>query len=633
MKNRSLFWVLVTAIIVRFAYFTQHIASPFFARAVLDQKYYDLCARQLAGLGGSVIDGFRPLLYPLFLSTFYRLDSEGGMVIALLVQHLLGIGMVVMVGWLASRWFGSTKVGIVTGLFFALSGPPLYFEGELLITTFFSFLLLLLWVVITIALKSDTIKRSGGLWILAGIILGLAAQARPNALPLFLLFPLLVGIQLKRKIELSKKRSFLPLLALGSLLFVQVGFGFFNAKYSGQFSLLTQAGGINFYLGNSKKADGMIPKQDRHIVYSGGYRDPIQMMANQGYEEATGEKASPKTVSIFWKEKTINEIKSNPKRWITLMIKKSWLMLWNHEVPNNRSFEFAAKEETSLLRWLPVRWFLLLALLPWGIAALTQQKEDALLAWSLSFFLLFSATIILFFVNSRFRIPLWPGMAILAGGGAIYLWNQIKQRTFLWKPILGSFVLLPLSLFNWFHISADPIENDLSMRANAYCEQARYNEALEDIQRCIRMTQNNPRYYFIEGNVFLGLKSPTNAISSYGKALALNPHDPMFYNNLGIAFEDVGDIKNALLAYHKALLLRPHFRVAKTNLLLLFVQTNQFEKANRLIRTFQKNEQGSQFQCAVLILNYKQTKNIQWLQKAKLISSKLAEQLLCLQKK
>ena len=218
-------------------------------------------------------------------------------------------------------------------------------------------------------------------------------------------------------------------------------------------------------------------------------------------------------------------------------------MLWNHEVPNNRSFEFVAKEESSLLRWLPVRWFLLLALLPWGIAALTQQKKYTLSVWSLSFFLLFSATIILFFVNSRFRIPLWPGLTILAGGGAVFLWNQIKQRTFLWKPLLWSFVLLALSLFNWFDIPADPIENDLSMRANAYCEQGRYNEALQDIQQCIRMTQNNPRYYFIEGNVFLGLKSPTNAISSYGKALALNPHDPMFYNNLGIAFEDVGDIK------------------------------------------------------------------------------------------
>ena len=111
MKKRSLFWVLVTAIIVRFAYFTQHIASPFFARAVLDQKYYDLCARQLVGEGGSIIDGFRPLLYPLFLSTFYRLDSQGGIVVALIIQHLLGIGMVIMVGGLASRWFWVNKSG------------------------------------------------------------------------------------------------------------------------------------------------------------------------------------------------------------------------------------------------------------------------------------------------------------------------------------------------------------------------------------------------------------------------------------------------------------------------------------------------------------------------------------------
>ena len=108
----------------------------------------------------------------------------------------------------------------------------------------------------------------------------------------------------------NKKRAFqkerhYSAFSFRSLVGCSSGIWLFYAKYSGKFSLLTQAGGINFYLGNSEKADGMIPKQDRHLVYSGGYRDPIQMMANQGYEEATGEKASPKTVSKFWKEKPL----------------------------------------------------------------------------------------------------------------------------------------------------------------------------------------------------------------------------------------------------------------------------------------------------------------------------------------
>ena len=85
MKIKPLAWLGIFALLVRFAYLIQHSFSPLFARAVLDQKYYDMCARQLAGLGGSVIDGFRPLLYPLFLSFFYRMDPQGGRVFALII--------------------------------------------------------------------------------------------------------------------------------------------------------------------------------------------------------------------------------------------------------------------------------------------------------------------------------------------------------------------------------------------------------------------------------------------------------------------------------------------------------------------------------------------------------------------
>ena len=74
------------------------------------------------------------------------MNLDGGMIISLVVQHLLGIGMTLMVVWLAARLFKSTAAGIGSGLLFCLSGPPLYFEGELLITTLFSFLLLLLWM-------------------------------------------------------------------------------------------------------------------------------------------------------------------------------------------------------------------------------------------------------------------------------------------------------------------------------------------------------------------------------------------------------------------------------------------------------------------------------------------------------
>ena len=327
-------YVALAAFVVRFAYLLQHMASPFFARPILDQHYYDLCARQLVGEGGNLIDGFRPLLYPLFIAPFYSINADSGLLLSLLAQHILGIIMAVMVAALTARLFESRKAGLMAGLFFALSAPPLYYEGELMIATLISFLLLTLWVSVLYILEGRVSPRPQPawkrrlhsppiLWLTCGIVLGLSAQARPNALPLILFFPGLSVVRLIQRRGPSK--ASLPLLAIPGLLIVQILFGAINANYSGDFSLMTQAGGINFYLGNSHKADGMIPRQDRHVVYEGAYKDPIQVMAEQGYREETGntDPASPKEVSDHWKEKAVEEIKTDPARWFKLVTKKN----------------------------------------------------------------------------------------------------------------------------------------------------------------------------------------------------------------------------------------------------------------------------------------------------------------------
>ena len=631
----------LTALIVRVLYFIQHVSSPFFGKPLLDQHYYDLCARQLAGAGGDLIDGFRPLFYPLFLSAFYTLDLDGGIILSIIAQHALGIGMTVMVAWLTMRIFDSTKAGVVAGLLFCFSAPPLYFEGELLIASLFSFLLLSLWIVVFQALENSTSRRAISLWLVSGLVLGFATQARPNSLPLLLFFPLLTLFRLTGRRDAcdtvpqaSRLPAWHPLLALLGLLLIQTSFGFLNSKYSGNFSLMTQADGINFYLGNSQKADGMIPRQSKHVVYKGKYRDPIQVMAEQDYREETGATGNilQSEVSNHWKKKTLEEIQQEPLRWIRLMTLKSWLMLWNHEVPNNRSFSFAANQETPILKWLPVHWWLLLALLPWGLAAFIKKGKYELGLWSVSFIVIFSGTIVLFFVNSRFRIPLWPGLAIIGGGGATYLWSSLKSRHIPPIPIVFSVVLLLLSTINWFNIPPDPIENDLSMRAKAYYEQGQHEEALKDIHTCLEITSSNPRYHFMHGNIQLASGNNKTAISAYRNAIALEPSDPMFHNNLAIAFEKTGQTDAAVIAYREALRLHPLHRAARTNLMLLFIQIGQLDQAQRMLTQLIKEEPKDPILlCAKSIILFKETGNHETLEHAKKLNLALAEQLLATQ--
>lgn len=572
MRIKATLYLTLIALTVRFLYFFQSVDSPFFGRPILDQHYYDLCARQLAGGGGELIDGFRPLLYPIFLSVFYIIDLDGGLLAALIAQLLLGVASSILVAFLSARLFNSARAGMISGLCFVLSAPPLFYEVQLLITTFCSFLLIVLWAAVLRAVEKRSIKSEIFLWLVSGLTLGLASQARPNALALLIFFPLL---SLYRLFFHQKKRSIrsaaLPLLALAGLLLVQIAFAALQARFSGHFDLITHAGGINLYLGNSREADGMIPKQDRHVVQGRIYKDPIQLMAAEGYREETGN-AGPITeqqVSKYWKNRTLTEIKHAPGRWLHLMLKKTWLMFWNHEVPNNRSFSFAAQKETPLLKWLPVRWWLLLALCPWGIAALVKHCKYEQLLWILSFFIVYSGTIIVFFVNSRFRIPLWPGMAILSGGGVLYLLHSLRNKRPLILPLSFSILFSALSLINWFDIPPDNTENDLFARSRAYLERGHPERALPDIDQCLEKYPGNPRYHFLKGNILQQMGEYPLAISFYLRAIQLSPNDPSFHNNLGVAFEHAGDTESAEKAYLHALRLQPDLPSALRNLELL----------------------------------------------------------------
>jgi tetratricopeptide (TPR) repeat protein len=640
LEKKTLVRLGLAALIVRFLYFIQHLNSPFFARPLLDQRYYELCARQLAGMGGELISGFRPLLYPAFLSIFCRLDPEGGILWAIVIQHLFGVLMTLLIAIGTSILFKNASAGIAAGILFCLSGPPLFFEGKLLITTLFSLLLLLFLLSVLWAIAEQRATRAACLWLLAGILLGFSAQARPNALPLALSFPAVSiyrWLFANRKMPFARRRSFptvqalMPILAVPALLTIQLVFAAWNTSYSNSFSLTPQAGGINFYLGNYHKADGMIPRQDRHVVYEGSYRDPIQEMSEQVFREVTGTTgaASPVEVSAFWKRRAFAEIKADPARWLGLMVKKTWLMLWSHEVPNNFSLGFAAMHDTPILRWLPIHWWLLLALFPWGIHALLQAKQHETILVLLSFLALFASTIILFFVNSRYRVPLWPCMAMIAGGGTIRLYAAIKTYQLPLRTSLASAFLLALSLINWFGIPPDPIENDLSMRANALYENGRNEEALLDINQCIEAAPGNPRYHFIRGNVLLAQNLHQEAIASFLKAISLNANDPRFHNNLGLALEHAGYLSKAETAYSKALQLRPTDQRAQMNLALLAIRTGNLKQAEQLLNPLlRKRPDDVLLRCAQAVLTFKKTGDDAMRAKAIDLHETMAQQLL-----
>lgn len=581
--RRMLLVVGAVAVVVRLLYFLEHLGSLFFALPLLDQKYYDAFARALlSGQGVEQFAGFRPVLYPQFLAVHYWIGGDGGMVLAYLSQHALGVAMALMVAIFAWKLFGEVRAGLVAGIIFALAGPPLYFEGELLITTLMSFLFLLTVGLMVASCRWEGKKAVLG-WLASGAMLSLAAQARPNVLVLLPVYLLVAGwIYWSSK----EKRSFLPLVAFVGVLVVQSGFGMINARYTGKFQLLTSAGGINLYLGNNRNADGMIPRQGASVTYTGDYRDSVQVYAEQEYRRAMedlGEVVSddPSEVSSYWVKRTREDIGEAPGAWCWLMAKKTWLMFWNHEVANNKSYQFVSTQESTVLRVLPIRWWVLMGMLPFGVLCLWRKGVKIELLVLLSCLSLYAFGIVLFFVNSRFRIPLWPILAVFSGGGCCLLYDSIRtseakgiNKYFLMFAAVGG-----LSFLNVFRVPGDDLSRDFFFRSVAAWESGRFEEAMQDAKIAARLDPSNMDIIFHLGNVAFSRDDFETALQLWQVVQESDPTEPRVYNNIGAVLEAQGRYGEALDSYLKAVEVAPGYAKSLQYAVMLELRAGRWEDA------------------------------------------------------
>ncbi len=602
---RVLLWVAALALIVRFLYFTEHAGSAFFQVAILDEKFYDALARALVdGSGASRLNpGFRPWLYPFFLAACYRLGGDWGYVLALAAQHLLGVVTAVLVAGLAIRLFRRPAAGALAGALYVLAGPPLFFEGELLITALFTFLATAqLWIVSHAGFGDRHAVRSRRRranettwWLAAGLWTGLAAQARPNMLLFLAAYPMAALLLRGAR---PARRWTLAAAAVAGAAVTLAGFALVQHGLTGRWQLVGGSGGVNFYLGNKTGADGMIPRQDRRVTYGDEYRDSVQVFAEELYREETDSgagEAAPGEVSRYWLGRAVEDIAADPERWLALLGRKTLFLAWNREIPNNKSYDFISSHESTLLDWLPVRWWLLLSLALLGLLHARSFGKRRLAFWIAAFLALHSLGVVLFFVNSRYRIPMWPAMAVLAAGGILSLVDLFKRRAAADAAVavLAAGGLAILSLVNWLRVEPPDFARDYFFRSLAFMEKGRLEEARADALASVGIDAGAAAARFHLGNVELALGRDELAFRHYQVASRLASPEPRILNNLGIIIERRGRPGLAYRYYSRALELAGDYAPALVNAALLELRAGLTARAAEKIARAEELELDS----------------------------------------
>ena len=437
--------ILLVALAFRGAYLREASRRPDFNLFYMDEEYHLEWARSLvSGAWNPPYDQLRDA--PYFLAALLRV--LGGSTLAVrVVQIMLGSVSCVLAYALATKIFGR-RTGLVAGLICSCYWVLAYFDTQLLLPVLLVFLLLSGMLCAYTAAERRSLPLAG----LAGLAFGLYAVTRPNIL---IFFPFLAwwGLSLRQRQPHGLKRWFAIVLIVGMVvppLVVTLR----NRVVGKDWVVIASQGGVNFYIGNNPRSNGMqavVP--DTRQTWWGGYEDTRAVA-----EKAAGHPLKPSEVSDFWYREAFGFIRNNPVAWVRLTLRKVAAFVGAVELPNNEPYEAYRRESVSL-RSIPLGFGILFGLflvsLPFQLSERKRLKtsgrreggiQGGFIGLTLVLVTAYSISVIAFFVTGRYRVPLVPFFAMGAGVTVVAVYDLFRRGALLKALITVAVALVAIGV-------------------------------------------------------------------------------------------------------------------------------------------------------------------------------------------
>ncbi len=522
--------LLAAALVIRLGHWWAVRDQPFFAWLAMDSQEYDRWAQGIAHgdwLGSQVF--FQAPLYPYALGLLYAVFGH-----SLAAVYLFQVALAVAGCWAlyrAGRLMGGERVGLAAAGLAAFCGPFVFHDVQILKeSAAVATVSFLLW--------SLAARR----WLVAGILLGILALLRENAL---LLLPFLL--------PLAGSKGFVRKAGalIGGLVLVLVPVALRNGLVGGDFLPTTSQGGVNFYIGNNPEADGTY----RPIVP--GKQIPALERAEPARiaEGELGRKLTAGEVSSFWMRKALSWAASHPGGFLRLQLRKLG-MFWSwYEQPDAVDY-YWVRRLSPALRWLaPVEFGTVTLLALAGLWLVRRNPRP--FAPALLFALGWMLSTVAFFLFSRYRLPAVPALMVLA---AVPL-ARISERPRT-GPILAVLATLLLPHLAGFEPRLDLVHYNLGRiedeRGNPDAAREHYKAAFilnpRDFLACLNL-----------GNHAARRGDWGTALRFYMRAEELEPRSDDVQSNLGGVYLALGQLPEAAARFDRALALNPRNAAALHN--------------------------------------------------------------------
>lgn len=516
--RRYRWWILcglvVLAAVPRVIHQRQAAQWPLYVKHRLDSLYYHQAATYLVqrdwGLGRGSFH-MSPF-YTYLLGGTYHVFGVGPHAIRV-IQSLLGIGICLLAFALGVLVL-SESCGVIAGIAVALYRPLIFYESVITPATVAAFL-----AIAIVVLCFWSRRRGWGAIAALGACFGLAMITRPNVL---LFLPVVIGgLLVDRRYGIWAVRWKKTLLVIGITAAVIAPVTGRNLVRGDSFVLVTDSGGLNFYIGNY-----YLNQQHR----ARGFFVPVFGAANATAEfrafrreaqRRLGKKLTAAETSRYWMRRALADIWAHPLVWLRLEGQKLLMILNDYEIPNTRNYQFS-KRLVPLLR-LPLPqfgWIMPFALLGL-VLALWRWRECYPLA---GYLIAYAGAMMLFFVLGHYRLPMVPLAIVSAALGIVCLLGWLAERAY------ARVCAVALALCLGFAVTFAPLE---ALRRDFSQDYFQLGYAYHELAlKSVRDRSTAPKSLSREALAFL-----TEAEKAYAAALRINREHISAHKNLGRLYQ------------------------------------------------------------------------------------------------
>ncbi|MBN1825293.1 MAG: tetratricopeptide repeat protein [Candidatus Eisenbacteria bacterium] len=569
-RRRILLALYASALLLRLLYLADARSNPFLDALGLDARYYDLRAREILeeGLVGDEAYFMGPL-YPHLLALVYGAAGRNLDLVRVL-QALIAAFVPVLIYRIGSRLLSPTRamIAAVAAVFY---GPFLFYVGTILYTTLA--VTLILWILDRIIRPRG--ERTGAGLFFTGILFGLAAVGKGNLL-FFLPFALAAVALPEKKGGRPDLRA--PALLLGGLLVVVGLVTARNRAASGDWVWLTSNGGLNFYIGNGPESSGAYEKPKGLDVDN----DP----SGKGLlEREVGRSLTPTALSREWSDRAIRWIRENPGAEARLLLRKTVFFFSDVEIPQIESYRFQMRYG-GLTRALHIPFGLIAPLALAGIAAFLRRRTWVLVAFLFSY----AASIIFFFVLTRYRLPVVPVLLLMSAVTLADAVEAFRRRRYRRLAVLGAW-FVPLFLFsnlNFYRISPSTGEAQSHYRLGIIRQSEGDTEgALREYRRSIELDPDYERSRLNLGELLAVTGEREEAERQFREAIRIAPDYAKAYGNLGALLYRTDRREEGRAALERAVALDPEYGRGLLHLAVLALIEGEEDGSSRAKRALE----------------------------------------------